>query len=70
MFGIWDTVLYTHSYLCIIRVFFTGAYKAGLLQISALEYLDTSNTAALTSPWRSFVFFVVPNCFCHTDAAK
>ena len=31
---------------------------------------DTPNMADLSVPWRSFIFFVIKNWFCRTDAEK
>ena len=44
--------------------------KAGSIQRAILKDSYTYDMAALTVPWKSFVFFLVPNWFCCTDDEK
>ena len=44
--------------------------RAGSLQRYVQKDADTSDMAALTVPWRSEDFIVVPNWFIRTDAAN
>ena len=64
------TVLYSCICICRMRNFFPGVSKSRSLKRAVLKGSDTPNMAALTVPWSSFVFLVVPNYFCWTNYVK
>ena len=63
-----STALYPHRCRCRIRENFPDASKFGSPQRFIRKDVDTSNTEALTVPWRSLGLRVDPNVFPCTDA--
>ena len=53
-----------------IRDFWPDTSRVGLLRRSIWKDADISNMVALTAPWRSLSFFVMPNWFLCTYAVN
>ena len=63
-----STALYPCSFRCSLRELFPDASRLGSPRRCVRKDEDTSDTAALTVPWRSFCLHVAPNWFIRTDA--